>query len=435
MLEPGIAKGELFDLEVRALPTTETTSLEGGFLLECDLARVQASRGVEARSEVLAVGRGSVFVSPFAADEKGKGGGDPRIGRVLAGGKATKVRHFRLALLTPSVRTADQIVRLVNARFPGAAKGTEDPGRIDLEVPREYLGAKDRFLDLVGAIYLRETPDARDQRVNLLIKTLESGKDMDRVSICLEAFGPSFVPRIRPMASSPSASVRFYVGRTLAGLQDATAVSILEPIALDDGSEFQEMAVEALGRLQSGIGLGVLSRALNAKSARVRVAAWQATVRLAPRTFVARTFADRFTLSVVATTAEPFIYVSRTLRPQVAIFGDVTIRPPVLAETRRVSASAVEGAKQVVVIMRWRGQDHRIEAPLDVRGFIEKLAASMGTEEKPGEGLDLGYGDVVGILNEMSRKRGLSAPVILQPLQYHVMGDRPTARPIGENEP
>ena len=435
MLEPGIGKGELFDLEVRALPTTETTSLEGGFLLECDLARVMATRSVDARSEVLAAGRGGVFVSPFAADEKGKAGGDPRIGRVLAGGKAVKTRHFRLVLLTPSVRTADQIVRLINARFPACAKGNEDPGRVDLEVPREYLGAKDRFLDLVGAIYLRETPDARDQRVSLLLATLESGKDMDRVSICLEAFGPSVVPRLRPMASSPSASVRFYVGRTLAGLQDATAVSILEPIALDDGSEFQESAVEALGRLQSGIGLGVLGRVLNARSARVRVAAWQAMARLASRTFVARTFADRFTLSVVPTQAEPFVYVSRTLRPQIAVFGDVAIRPPVLAETRRVSASAIEDARQVVVIMQWRGKDYRIEAPLDVRGFVEKLAAPMGTEEKPGEGLDLGYSDVVGILNEMSRKRGLSAPVVLQPLGYHVMGDRPVARPIGENEP
>ena len=39
-LAPGIGQGELFDLEVRAIPSTEATSLEGGFLLECDLTRV-----------------------------------------------------------------------------------------------------------------------------------------------------------------------------------------------------------------------------------------------------------------------------------------------------------------------------------------------------------------------------------------------------------
>jgi hypothetical protein len=111
----------------------------------------------------------------------------------------------------------------------------------------------------------------------------------------------------------------------------------------------------------------------------------------------------------------------------------VAIRPPVLAETRRVVASAQEEAKAVTLIARWHGQDYRVEAPLDVRGLVEKMALPMGAEEgrKP-EGLDLGYSDVVGLLHEMSKKKALSAPLVLQPLQYSMGGERPTARPIGE---
>ena len=57
-LRPGISKGELFDLAVQTIPRTDTTSLEGGFLLQCDLSRVRIARGVESRGEPLALGRG-----------------------------------------------------------------------------------------------------------------------------------------------------------------------------------------------------------------------------------------------------------------------------------------------------------------------------------------------------------------------------------------
>jgi hypothetical protein len=435
-LTPGIATGERFDLDVRAAPSTDTSSLEGGFLLECELTRVATTAGgAEQKSEILAMGQGPIFVPPASSDDRSTSTGDPHVGRIMAGGKDTKTRHFRLVLVTPSVRTADQLVRLINTRFPGAAQGTEDPGHVNLAVPKEYQDDKLHFLDLIGAIYLRETPDARDSRIKLLADTLASGKDMDRTSLCLEAFGGAVLPHLRPLAEHPSAAVRFYVGRTLAALQDAEAVIILEPIALDDKSEFQEMAVEALGHLKNGVGMGVLGRTLNAKSARVRVAAWQCMARLAPRMFVAQNYLDKFKLSIVSSKADPFLYISRTMEPEIALFGNITIRPPILAETRRVTATAVAGDKTITVISRSHERDFRIDAPLDVRRFIEAVAAPMDLEKtgKP-QGLDLDYSDVVGLLNKMSQRQALSGPIVLQPLKYRVPGDRPTARPIGESD-
>jgi len=430
LLTPGIAKGEVFDLEVRAPPNTETTSLDGGFLLETDLRETVSMREVEARSEILALGRGSIFVSPFATDKKGDTA-DPRLGRILAGGKAVKTRQFRLALLSPSLRTVDQIVRTVNARFPDAAKGTRDPGRVDLEVPAGYRDDKDHFLDLVGALYLRETAELRDRRVGLLMDTLQSEKDLDRVAIGLEAFGPTVFARLRPLADHPSQTVRFYVGRTLANLQEPQAVYILERIALDDRSEFEEAAVEALGKIRSGVGLGVLGRALDAANARVRLAAWRAMARQAPETFVVRRFEDKFVLSAVATKAEPFVYVSRTLKPHIAVFGDISVRPPILAETRRVTATALADAKHLILMARRHGKDIHLSAPLDVKGLIEVLASPLAADPaKDRGGLDLGYGDVVGLLHEMAKKGALSGAIMLQPLEYRIPGDRPIVRPI-----
>jgi hypothetical protein len=465
LIPMGINKGERFDLEIRALPSTDTTSLEGGFLLECDLTRVLSARGVEAKSEVLALGRGSIFVSPASgsADTFGDAGsagtsatssagivstgarktGDPRVGRIIGGGKATKTRSFQLSLFASSYRIVDQIARMVNTRFPGAAKGNGD-SRVDLTAPREYQDDKGTFLDVVGSLYLREGAAVRDQRVDLLIQSLTAGKDMDRVSVCLEAFGPSVAPRLHALCEDPKEAIRFYAGRTLAGLQDARAINVLDRILMDDKSEFQEQAAEAVGRLHSGAGLGILSRALNVKSARVRVAAWQAMLRLSPLTTVVKRYEDKFSLSLIPTRGEPLIYVSRTVRPHIAIFGDAQVRTPVLAETARVTASAVAGASKIRLITHYHDHDVQIDSPLDIRAIIDKLTmpieppltadGSLPDRMGPPQGLGLGYSDVVGLLNELSRKRALTVPVMLQPLKLYVTGDRPVLKPIETSE-
>jgi len=440
LIPMGINKGEHFDLDVRAVPNTDTTSLEGGFVLECDLTRVLSARGVEAKSEILALGRGGIFVSPFGTDKDGKKTGDPRVGRVLGGGKALKTRSFQLSLYNPSARTADQLVRTVNTRFIGAAKGNRDPGRVDLQVPKEYQNDKAHFLDLVGGLYMREGGSVRDQRVEELVALVRSGEDVDRVALCVESFGPSVAPRLHTLCDDPSEAVRFYVGRTLAGIQDGRAVSVLDPIVMNDKSEFQEAAVEALGKLRSGAGLGVLSRALNTKSARVRVAAWQAMLEVAPQSTVVRRFEDKFSLSVVPSRGDPFIYVARTLRPHIAIFGGAKIQAPVLAETARVTASVVAGSDKVRLITRRGGVDVHIDATLDLRDIIEKMAtpswpkpdpdAAFAVPTGPPQGLDLGYSDAVGLIYELSQKRALTVPLMLQPLKYYIPGDRPVARPI-----
>jgi len=361
---------------------------------------------------------------------------DPRIGRILAGGQALEARTFRLALTSPSLRTSEQVTRLINARFPKAAKTTSDPGRIDLFVPDEYVDDKMRFLDLVGGLYLRETPDARDRRIAVLIDTLAEGKDADRVALCLEAFGSSVGPRLKPLLDSPSEVVRFYVARVLARLQDAEAVHTLEPIAMDDRSVFQEEAVRALGDLKNGVGLGVLGRALDVSNARVRVAAWRAMTRLSPQSCDRVIFREKFLMSIIPSRAEPFVYFSRTEKPHVAIFGDVRIKAPVLVETRRALVSAVDGADHVSAGSRRRGKDRTVGASLALRDLIEKMADPLEVPRgsKEPTGLDLGYSDVVGVVSEIAKRDALSGSILIQPLEYRSTGGRLVSRPIDDDE-
>jgi hypothetical protein len=236
-----------------------------------------------------------------------------------------------------------------------------------------------------------------------------------------------------PLGDSDDPAVRFYAGRTLAHLQDARAVHVLEPIALDDDSPHQEDAVRALGRLRSGLGLGVLSRALHARSVRVRVAAWGAMADLVPRTFLARSFEGKFDLHVVTSDADPFVYISRTGRAEIAIFSRVPIKPPILAEVHRVTATVRAGQDRLHLISRRHDRDLHLEADLTVRSMLETMAEAVHADEsRPREvtGLGLGFSDVVGLLHEMDRKGALGGPIVLQPLEYRLLGPSPRLRPI-----
>ena len=127
-----------------------------------------------------------------------------------------------------------------------------------------------------------------------------------------------------------------------------------------------------------------------------------------------------------------------------AIFGDVTLRPPVLAETRRVLFSARQDAKEVTLISRWHGHDYRVQSGLGLKDLIDKLArplvpptaegAPPPPDDLPPQGLDLGYSDVVGVLYELSRKKALGASLLLQPLTFTGDAARLTTRPIAEKE-
>jgi len=50
------------------------------------------------------------------------------------------------------------------------------------------------------------------------------------------------------------------------------------------------------------------------------------------------------------------------------------------------------------------------------------------------QGLDLSYSDVVGLLYELSQKKSLGAPLVLQPLTFRGGSRGLTSRPIGEKE-
>jgi hypothetical protein len=446
---PGSLPGEPFDLVLMAAPGTQATSLEGGVLMKAELARTEAVRTGTAMGSVLATGEGEVFVSPFVVESRPasvprNAGGlrpiaptpdeppdaapgegktvlqtEPTTAWILGGGRCRYARNFFLNLLEPSERTASQIIRHVNARFPGMAKGNVNPGIIDLKVPPAYALDKRRFLDVIGAIYLIESPDRRERRMRELVEKLKQGPDRS-VLAGLESFGRPTIRLLEPLLAHPVAAVQFGAARTLARLGEPSALAVLGRFIRDDRSPFQEEAVRAAAELPEGAGAGVVSTGLDTESPAVRIAAYTALRRIAPSRldFVAQV-PGRLELAAVRTRATPFVFVSRQIASRVVVFGDVKIDPPLLVTTPRLLASATRGSDRITLVSKRLGIGAKAVVDLDLAKVV-KVMASPPVEVGIGRvrrGLNLAYSDVVGFLDQASRKGALAARIVYEPLQ------------------
>jgi len=348
---------------------------------------------------------------------------DPRIATVLGGGRCRQPRGFILNLLEPSERTAEQIVRHVNARFPDTAAGKREPGVITLKVPARYQDDKAHFLEVVGGIYLSDSPELVERRMRELTEKLRAGRDLRRVSAALEALGQTAATPLEQLLGDQNATVRFYAAQTLARLGRPSAVPALEKLLRDDASPLQEDAVRAVGEMEGNAAAALLKEALHARSPRARIAAYLALVQKAPQTLRAVQIPDKLELGEIASRGAAFIYVGRELEPRVVVFGEARLRPPLLADTSRYLISASEGATSVTVMNKWYGPQCRMQADLDVVSVVAAMVGPLRvTPDSPKpKAVDLSYSDVVGLLDQASRSGALKVPVVFEPMRAYGM--------------
>ena len=169
-LRPGLKKGDHFDVEVRVPAQAKTTSLRGGFLLECSL-KLQAvledhpgffsvHNGFE---EALA--EGPAMVDPSARDHKDS---IERVrttrGRILGGGIAMKDRPLKFVLKPDhqTIMESAQVEAVINRRFYIPQRGSkagmataETNQYVNLKLHPRYKDNVERYMRVISAIILR----------------------------------------------------------------------------------------------------------------------------------------------------------------------------------------------------------------------------------------------------------------------------------------
>ncbi|NOT02568.1 MAG: hypothetical protein HOP29_18325 [Phycisphaerales bacterium] len=421
-------KGSRFDIAVRAIPGTETTSLEGGLLYECFL---QVFRPVGAAGWIpgreVAVGGGPVFLNPFGAGEGAATQTNWREGVVVGGGRTSEDRRVRLLLTVPSYQMAIRIADAINDRFSLGGTDVADavsPGEIKLTIPSPYAHDPKHFLAVVQHVYPTLPAEMLAQRTLELAREFEAA-DAPHAEIALawEAIGRPSLPEVQKFYAHPRPVTSFHAAAAGLLLGDDSAADVIEQHVLNDRSEHRLKAIRVLASaVDSMRAARPLRQALDDSDPRIRTAAYEALRERGDPTIVSvEVGTESFTLDMVPSRGEPLIYVKRTEDRRIALFGGpILVRPPAFyaspEETLIVNAAAGDAE---VTLLRKSRTGGSVSPPIPGELDVSRLIAMLGNDvpQSPGEtihGLGVDYGGITRMLAELCAAQSINAQFILE---------------------
>lgn len=346
----GLPEGARFDVVVRAVPGSSTTSLEGGTLWTTDLRLGQATTADGPRTSVAASARGPIFINPFA--ERGSSDVVRTAGRVLLGGTAIAGPPMQLRLESESFALARAMTDAINARFPAepSQRGQTATGRsgsvIEVRMPPSFGQRPEAFVQTLLAV--RTNAAFSTESARQYVQALETNEALaDEIAWCLIAIGRPAIVHLEPGYQIEKITPRMAALRAGAELGDPRAGPYLRAIAMntDVATNVRAEAARLMGRVPldgaSREALGQLSIDPNLT---VRVAAYESMLQLRDPRVTALNTGGKFDLHVVETPGETaraankesaskgLIYVTQQGRPRVVIFGrELEVVRPMLA--------------------------------------------------------------------------------------------------------
>jgi len=388
VLPAGVKKGDRIDLEVRTPSRSETSSLRGGFLLQCRLREMEVLGGKVSMGHITALGEGNVLVESLFQGKESKilenraiipGGGISHTSRSM--GLAIREDHH-------SIQTAAMVASNINTRFFNldAAGGKSQVANakrdnfIELQLHPRYEHNVARYFRVIQSIVLREPPKDRPARIQTLRRKLLEPTSAERTAWQLEAIGKEAIPVLKEGLESPDKEVRFNAAEALAYLDVPDAAKHLGEAARDSVA-FRWAALVALGSMGPDA-FDVLSDLLHVPSIETRYGAFRALSQRRQVSPLVRGVVlgeDQCSFHVVQSMAEPVVHFARTRRPEIVLFGaDQRIKaPPYWFINREILVKAAD--ERSVRVTRFKpGHDDKEETCSTELAQIIPAAVRMG---------------------------------------------------------
>jgi hypothetical protein len=334
-LPPGVRIGDPIDIEVITPSLSETTSLANGWLLRSRLREVKLFGHAVHSSDVMALAKGPVLVqSLFRGNDDDV---DRRSGLVLGGGTSRIDRPLGLVVRNEhsSVRTSNKVGVAINKRFFQGGRGSQSgvarpmtDNYIQLTLLPRYKLNVARYLQVINAIVLMESPLEQQQRLGMLSRKLLEPTTAAEASVQLEAIGNPAIATLKTGLVSDDPEVRFYSAEALAYLDESSAAPILATLA-SKYHAFRWHALAALSAMDHVAALDALSELLDVKSAETRFGAFRALRSRTPDAPLVRgqKMADFF-YHVIPTTKSQVVHFSNSRNPDIVVFGtDIQVQP------------------------------------------------------------------------------------------------------------
>jgi hypothetical protein len=433
----GLPEGARFDVTVRAIPGSSTTSLEGGTLWTTDLRLGPATTADGPRTGVVATARGPIFINPFA--DRSSSDVVRTMGRVMLGATAIAGPAMQLRLESESFALARAMTDAINSRFPAepSQRGQTATGRsgsvIEVRMPPSYGQRPDAFVQTLLAV--RTNSAFSTEAARQYVQALETNEALaDELAWCLIAVGRPAIAHLEPGYQIQKIGPRLAALRAGAELGDPRAGPYLRAIALDmqTATNVRAEATRLMGRVPlDGTSREALAGLTIDPNLTVRVAAYESLLQLRDPRVMALNTGSKFDLHVVETppTADGkgLIYVTQQGRPRVVVFGrELEIIRPMLAGMfdDRLMFAGEAGDAQLRYL--WRGLPGQTAAdapeisaigrPLQRGEITPRLANLLAmlsrdpSPERAGElSFGLSYSQVASVAYQLQRQGAVPA--------------------------
>lgn len=408
LIPPGARKGDHFDLYVEVPRETDTTSIEGGWLMASRMREYAVVNNRVGEGHLLAIGQGDVLTDALL--ESGEDEVRKLRGRVLGGGVVTKTRGFGLVIRDEftSVKTSSRIGDAINKRFNvyhrGSKQGVANPKRdnyIELLVHPRYVENEVRYIRVIQNIAVRESPRMRSARLGELRLAMADPSAAALAALQLEAIGEDGIPTLRDALDSTDMEIRFYAAEALAYQDVPDAVDVLDA-AIRREPAFRWRALTALGAMDDVASHESLIDLLHVDSAETRYGAFRILRRRTPDDpmIEGSVVNDNFSLHKVSTLGPPLIHVSRIQRPEIVFFGTdhELARPVVLFAGSEIVVRDNQADGVTVSRLSAGDEDASVDCSRQVIDIVRGIAELDGT-----------YADVVQALTEARRTGSLKS--------------------------
>jgi hypothetical protein len=401
-------KTEHFDLRVDALPGTQTSSLEGGWLYRAEL---HAAGAFGIATKALARAEGPIFIDPAGAPVK-----DKSMGYILAGGRVLDEYLINLALIEPDYLVSRRISDLLNTRFTNGTASAVSAGVIELKVPAGYAEQKQRFIAIVKATYVTESPESTEGRIDTFVHQLAASEDKDESEIALEAIGKPALKKLGDLLHSPDEHVRLRAGRCSLNIGSDQGLASLRAIAMDKSSALRIEALEAVTTAARRNDAASIARVLlRDDDFAVRLAAYKQLRKLDDISVSRELVGGNFLLEQIAQ-GHKDIYVSRSGQPRIVLFGaPISCRENIFVQSADgdITINAPAGQAYVSLVRKVPNRQRvaELRSSFELSDILRKLCEEPVIQDgyPLRTGLNVSYADAIGLLKQMCDSGAVNA--------------------------
>ncbi|MDD5063190.1 MAG: flagellar basal body P-ring protein FlgI [Phycisphaerae bacterium] len=416
IMPTAVPKNQYFDVSVSALPGTQTTSLEGGWLYGAEL---KAIGGFGVAMKPLATAKGPVFVDTLSPGKTNK-----KNVYIMAGGRVLNEYEINMGLSQPDLRIASLICSKLNGRFGYGAARAVSASQVELKVPAAYKKQKQRFVSIVKAIYLSETPEATRERISTFIQKLAVSKDKYTAETALEAIGNESLSKLAALLNSSQEQVRLRTARCMLNLGSDDGLNTLREIALNKDSAYRVEALEAITTsAKRNDAIAIARKVLRDNDPNITLAAYENLRKLDDLIIRQTLIARNFYLEQISQTEYKGIFVYRSGQPRIVLFGapiycrdDIFIQ----SEDGSITINAPAGQKYVSIIRKHPKRPNvmmQLKSSFELGDIIQTLCEEpLKKAKEDRRGLNVSYTEAIALLKQMCDKGAVEAEFQAGPL-------------------